>query len=131
VAGGLDFELRPKIVSFALVFALWFFSPGNIEPNFGSRFLSNFETFRQTWRSPAKGRTRWKWESGVPGMIFGVTPDQVRAFVDLSQALPARIIFGLRWTTSAPPWHRDHQDQSRFGPHQFRHCKNPFGPGQG
>jgi len=92
----LTSNLVPKIVSFVLVFALWLFIAGQHRAELRMTVPLEFRNVPANMEISGEGAN--KVEVGIRGsrgMIFGVTPDQVRAFVDLSQAAPGQNYFRL------------------------------------
>lgn len=92
----LTSNLVPKIVSFALVFFLWVFIAGQDRAEL--RLIVPLEYRNVPANVEIVGDGVNKVEVGIRGsrgMIFGITPDQVRAFVDLSQAPSGQNYFRL------------------------------------
>jgi uncharacterized protein (TIGR00159 family) len=92
----LTSNLIPKIASFVLVFALWLFIAGQHRAELRLTVPLEFRNVPTNMEISGEGAN--KVEVGIRGsrgMIFGVTPEQVRAFVDLSQAAPGQNYFRL------------------------------------
>ena len=92
----LTSNLAPKIVSFTLVFLLWVFIAGQDRAEL--RLTVPLEYRNVPGNMEIVGDGASKVEIGIRGsrgMIFGITPDQVRAFVDLSQAASGQHYFRL------------------------------------
>jgi diadenylate cyclase len=92
----LTSNLVPKIVSFALVFLLWVFIAGQHRAELRLTIPLEYRNVPANMEIAGDGAS--KVEVGIRGsrgMIFGITPDQVRAFVDLSQAVPGQNYFRL------------------------------------
>jgi YbbR domain-containing protein len=92
----LTSNLVPKIVSFTLVFFLWVFIAGQDRAEL--RLIVPLEYRNVPANVEIVGDGVNKVEVGIRGsrgMIFGITPDQVRAFVDLSQAPSGQNYFRL------------------------------------
>ena len=92
----LTSNVVPKTVSFVLVFALWLFIAGQHRAELRLTVPLEFRNVPANMEISGEGAT--KVEVGIRGsrgMIFGVTPEQVRAFVDLSQAVAGQNYFRL------------------------------------
>jgi YbbR domain-containing protein len=79
-----------------LVFALWIFITGQHRAELRLTVPLEFRNVPANMEISGEGTN--KVEVGIRGsrgMIFGVSPDQVRAFVDLSQAVPGQNYFRL------------------------------------
>lgn len=92
----LTSNLVPKIVSFALIFILWVFIAGQHRAEVRLTIPLEYRNIPPNMEIAGEGTS--KVEVGVRGsrgMIFGVTPEQVRAFVDLSQVVSGQNYFRL------------------------------------
>jgi len=92
----LTSNLGPKIASFVLVFSLWLLSAGQQRAEIRLTVPLEFRNVPANMEISGEGAN--KVEVGIRGsrgMIFGINPDQVRAFVDLSQAVAGQNYFRL------------------------------------
>jgi uncharacterized protein (TIGR00159 family) len=92
----LTSNLPAKLVSFTVVFLLWVFIAGQHRAELRLTVPLEYRNVPANMEIAGDGAT--KVEIGIRGsrgMIFGITPDQVRAFVDLSQSAPGQNYFRL------------------------------------
>lgn len=92
----LTSNLVPKIVTFSLVFVFWVFIAGQHRAEVRLTVPLEYRNIPANMEIAGEGTS--KVEVGVRGsrgMIFGITADQVRAFVDLSQSVPGQNYFRL------------------------------------
>lgn len=101
----LTSNLAPKVISLALVLFLWSFVAGHQRAEI--RLTVPLEYRNIPTHMEIAGDTTSKVEVGIRGsrgIIFGVTPDQVRAYVDLTRAIAGQNYIRLTLDNiSAPP----------------------------
>ncbi len=129
----LTANLVPKAIAFALVLVLWGFIAGQQRTEMWLTVPLEYRNIPTNME--IVGELVNKVEVGIRGprgVISGVSQDQVRAHIDLSQGL--RGLNYVRHHHGQYPHssrNRDHQDQPIFDPHQIRRREDSFGSGQG
>jgi uncharacterized protein (TIGR00159 family) len=92
----LTANLVPKIVSLLLVLGLWGFIAGHQRAELRLTIPLEYRNVPPNMEISGEGvKTIEVGIRGSQGMIFGITPEQVRAYVDLSQAQPGQNYFRL------------------------------------